>query len=284
MSSRPPQAPATPTATITLHKTKQLVCCRYWAGYHLSTTIATPAAYAPLPFAFAALTWPGGIITLMAGIIVTLYCSYILVSPPLSRLLLMLAYETLAWVDEQCNYDLQAGLNEWNGVRYYRYRDLTASIYGRPGYIATIIMQQIASIGNNVSKSQLLLCDFNLSRFERPTLRSRIPSLCLPLQASRLWRAFLPRCVTHLLCTGKETSSIMLASTKLNSRCPAGHRAGVRPGQQPDPAGVHHLLWPAGAHPVPAAGHPYPAFRQLHRHRLHYHLHRHRHGPQHLQR
>jgi len=94
----------------------------YHAGYHLSTTIATPAAYAPLPFAFAALTWSGGIITLLAGLVVTFYCSCIL-----------------------------AGLNEWNGIRYYRYRDLSASILGRKGWWATLIMQQIASIGNNLS-------------------------------------------------------------------------------------------------------------------------------------
>lgn len=53
---------------------------QWWhAAWHMSTTIATPAAYAPLPAAFAALTWPGGIIVLLAGIAVTQYCSYILV-------------------------------------------------------------------------------------------------------------------------------------------------------------------------------------------------------------
>lgn len=51
----------------------------------------------------------------------------------------------------------QAGLNEWNGIRYYRYRDLTQSIYGRPGFWATLVMQQIASIGNNISESIPLL-------------------------------------------------------------------------------------------------------------------------------
>ena len=30
------------------------------AGFHLSTTIITPAAYAPLAYAFASLTWGGG--------------------------------------------------------------------------------------------------------------------------------------------------------------------------------------------------------------------------------
>lgn len=35
------------------------------AGYHLATTIATPAAYAPLAFAFASLTWGGGLVWLL---------------------------------------------------------------------------------------------------------------------------------------------------------------------------------------------------------------------------
>lgn len=44
-----------------------LRCAGSWleAGYHLATTIATPAAYAPLAFAFASLTWAGGIIWLL---------------------------------------------------------------------------------------------------------------------------------------------------------------------------------------------------------------------------
>lgn len=45
----------------------------YHAGYHLATTIATPAAYAPLPWAFAMLTWPGGIIAFVIGTAVTWY-------------------------------------------------------------------------------------------------------------------------------------------------------------------------------------------------------------------
>ncbi len=46
-------------------------------------------------------------------------------------------------------------MNEWNGIRYYRYRDLSGSIFGRPGFWATVVMQQIASIGNNISKLAL---------------------------------------------------------------------------------------------------------------------------------
>jgi hypothetical protein len=48
----------------------------YHAGYHLATTIATPAAYAPLPWAFAMLTWPGGIIAFVIGTAVTWYNRY----------------------------------------------------------------------------------------------------------------------------------------------------------------------------------------------------------------
>lgn len=34
------------------------------AAFHVATTIATPAAYAPLPFALASLGWPLGSLTL----------------------------------------------------------------------------------------------------------------------------------------------------------------------------------------------------------------------------
>ena len=100
------------------------VCTGTWyeAGYHLATTIATPAAYAPLSFAIASLTWSGGIITLLVGIAVTWYCSILLSS-----------------------------LDQWDGERYVRYRDLSASIWGPWGYYGTVIFQQIASIGNNIS-------------------------------------------------------------------------------------------------------------------------------------
>ena len=75
----------------------------YEAGYHLATTIATPAAYAPLAAAIAALTWGGGLVTLLCGIATTWYCSILLSS-----------------------------LDQWDGERYVRYRDLSASIWGTP--------------------------------------------------------------------------------------------------------------------------------------------------------
>lgn len=92
------------------------------AGYHLATTIATPAAYAPLAFAFASLTWAGGLIWLLLGIAVTWYCSLLL-----------------------------ASLNGWDGNRYLRYRDLSYSIWGPFGFYATVFFQQVASIGNNIT-------------------------------------------------------------------------------------------------------------------------------------
>ena len=62
---------------------------------------------------------------------------------------------------------VQAGVNERNGIRQIRYHDLSGSILGRKRYRATAVMQQIASIGNNISESAL--------RFPQP------PSLPLPL-------------------------------------------------------------------------------------------------------
>ncbi|PRW20662.1 GABA transporter 1-like [Chlorella sorokiniana] len=92
------------------------------AGYHLATTIATPAAYAYLPFAFAGLSWGPGLVALLIGIATTWYASVLL-----------------------------ASLHEWNGVRYLRYSDLAASISGPWAGRAVIFFQQIASLGNNVT-------------------------------------------------------------------------------------------------------------------------------------
>lgn len=93
-----------------------------YAGYHLATTIATPAAYAYLPFAFAGLGWAPGMVALMMGIIVTWYASVLL-----------------------------ASLHEWNGVRYVRYRDIATSISGKWAGVAVVSFQQIASLGNNIT-------------------------------------------------------------------------------------------------------------------------------------
>ena len=76
---------------------------RWWhAGGHLATTIATPAAYAPLPFAVSRLGWPAGMIALIVGTMVTMYTSCLL-----------------------------ASLHRHNGRRYTRYRDLAYSIVGK---------------------------------------------------------------------------------------------------------------------------------------------------------
>jgi hypothetical protein len=52
----------------------------YHAGYHIATTIATPAAFAPLPWAFSRLGWTGGVISLFAATLVTYYNSMLLAS------------------------------------------------------------------------------------------------------------------------------------------------------------------------------------------------------------
>ncbi|KAK9813661.1 hypothetical protein WJX73_002176 [Symbiochloris irregularis] len=94
----------------------------YHAAAHLATTIATPAAYAPLPSSIAQLGWPGGLIALAFAGLTTLYTSLLL-----------------------------ASLDRWDGVRRTRYRDLSYSICGPLGYWATVVFQQIASIGNNIT-------------------------------------------------------------------------------------------------------------------------------------
>uniref|UniRef100_A0A383VUM2 Amino acid transporter transmembrane domain-containing protein n=2 Tax=Tetradesmus obliquus TaxID=3088 RepID=A0A383VUM2_TETOB len=94
----------------------------YHAGYHLATTIATPAAYAPLPWAFAMLTWPGGIIAFVIGVVITWYNSLLL-----------------------------ASLHEYGGTRHTRYKDLAGAILGRWGLFSTVFFQQVASLGNNIT-------------------------------------------------------------------------------------------------------------------------------------
>ena len=77
------------------------------AGYHMGTTIAVPAAILPLPYAFSQLSWGPAIIALLLGTCTTYYSSWLL-----------------------------AGLFNWNGQTYYRYRDLVKSIYGMfPGFM-----------------------------------------------------------------------------------------------------------------------------------------------------
>jgi len=92
-------------------------------AFHLATTIATPAAFAPLPSAIAALGWPAGVFTLVLGTAVTYGCSLLLAS---------------LWDWDEPN-------------RHVRYRDLARSIYGKKGYYSVTFFQQIASIGNNIA-------------------------------------------------------------------------------------------------------------------------------------
>uniref|UniRef100_A0A0E0M7N4 Amino acid transporter transmembrane domain-containing protein n=1 Tax=Oryza punctata TaxID=4537 RepID=A0A0E0M7N4_ORYPU len=92
------------------------------AAFHVATTIATPAAYAPLPFALASLGWPLGVCSLVIGTLVT-WCSSLVV----------------------------ASLWQWNGDKHTSYRLLAKSIFGPWGYWYVSFFQQVASIGNNIA-------------------------------------------------------------------------------------------------------------------------------------
>ncbi|KAK8674469.1 hypothetical protein V6N13_112760 [Hibiscus sabdariffa] len=92
------------------------------AAFHVATTIATPAAYAPLPFAIASLGWPLGVSSLVAATLATWYSSLLI-----------------------------ASLWRWNGKKHVTYRLLAESIFGFWGYYSIAFFQQVASIGNNVA-------------------------------------------------------------------------------------------------------------------------------------
>ncbi|XP_062080785.1 GABA transporter 1-like [Humulus lupulus] len=92
------------------------------AAFHVATTIATPAAYAPLPFALASLGWPLGVSSLVSGTLATWYSSLLI-----------------------------ASLWKWDGKKHVTYRSLAKSIFGLWGYWSIAIFQQVASLGNNIA-------------------------------------------------------------------------------------------------------------------------------------
>ncbi|KAK6940725.1 Amino acid transporter, transmembrane domain [Dillenia turbinata] len=92
------------------------------AAFHVATTIATPAAYAPLPFALACLGWPLGATCLVGATLATWYSSFLI-----------------------------ASLWRWNGKKQTTYRHLAESIFGSWGYWSIAIFQQVASLGNNIA-------------------------------------------------------------------------------------------------------------------------------------
>ncbi|XP_078164939.1 GABA transporter 1-like isoform X2 [Carex rostrata] len=92
------------------------------AAFHVATTIATPAAYAPLPFALASLGWPLGVCCLVGGTLTTWYSSLLI-----------------------------ASLWKWDGNKHSTYRLLANSIFGPWGYWFIALFQQLASIGNNIA-------------------------------------------------------------------------------------------------------------------------------------
>ncbi|CAB4291595.1 unnamed protein product [Prunus armeniaca] len=92
------------------------------AAFHMATTIATPAAYAPLPFALASLGWPLGVSSLVAATLATWYSSFLI-----------------------------ASLWNWDGKKHVTYRHLAQSIFGFWGYWSVAFFQQVASVGNNIA-------------------------------------------------------------------------------------------------------------------------------------
>ncbi|KAG6434905.1 hypothetical protein SASPL_106549 [Salvia splendens] len=92
------------------------------AAFHVATTIATPAAYAPLPFAVASLGWPLGVVSLVGGTLSTWYSSLLI-----------------------------ASLWRWDGNSHTTYTLLAKSIYGSWGYWSIAFFQQVASLGNNIA-------------------------------------------------------------------------------------------------------------------------------------
>ncbi|KAG4995985.1 hypothetical protein JHK84_027030 [Glycine max] len=89
------------------------------AAFHVATTIATPAAYAPLPFALASLGWPLGVTSLVSATLVTWYSSFLI-----------------------------ASLWKWNGEKHLTYRHLAHRFWG---YWSIAFFQQVASLGNNIA-------------------------------------------------------------------------------------------------------------------------------------
>ncbi|KAL9258483.1 GABA transporter 1-like protein [Drosera capensis] len=92
------------------------------AAFHVATTIATPAAYAPLPFALASLGWSLGVCSLVSATLASWYSSLLL-----------------------------ASLWEWNGKKHITYQQLAESIFGSWGYWSVAFCQQVASLGNNIA-------------------------------------------------------------------------------------------------------------------------------------
>ncbi|KAJ0927301.1 putative amino acid transporter, transmembrane domain-containing protein [Helianthus annuus] len=92
------------------------------AAFHVATTIATPAAYAPLPFAVSSLGWSLGVLSLVGATLTTWYSSILI-----------------------------ASLWKWDGKKHTTYRHLACSIYGNWGYWSIAFFQQVASLGNNIA-------------------------------------------------------------------------------------------------------------------------------------
>ncbi|KAG6533205.1 hypothetical protein ZIOFF_007071 [Zingiber officinale] len=120
------------------------------AAFHVATTIATPAAYAPLPFALASLGWPLGVGSLVLGTLTTWYSSL-----------------------------LVASLWQWDGKKHSTYRLLGKSIYGSWGYWFITMFQQIASLGNNIAIQIAAGSSLKARQPTLPMISQSIPFLIL---------------------------------------------------------------------------------------------------------
>ncbi|KAE8787414.1 Transmembrane amino acid transporter protein [Hordeum vulgare] len=98
------------------------------AAFHVATTIATPAAYAPLR------PWAG---LWVSSAVLFVHLPYYGVNSLLGYLLMVRLAVASLW--------------QWNGEKHASYRLLAHSILGPWGYWYVSFFQQVASVGNNIA-------------------------------------------------------------------------------------------------------------------------------------
>ncbi|KAJ9547814.1 hypothetical protein OSB04_020357 [Centaurea solstitialis] len=110
------------------------------AAFHVATTIATPAAYAPLPFAVSSLGWPLGVVSLVGATLTTWYSSVLIAS---------------LWKWDGKNHTLTEILLVAFMLSFSSFNHLlTFIVYGLQGnwgYWSIAFFQQVASLGNNIA-------------------------------------------------------------------------------------------------------------------------------------
>ncbi|KAH7577629.1 hypothetical protein JRO89_XS01G0277600 [Xanthoceras sorbifolium] len=138
------------------------------AAFHVATTIATPAAYAPLPFALASLGWVLGVSSLVGATVATWYSSLLIASLWGWNGKKQITYRHLAHsIFVRMRFDLVADF-ESSVQRKGLYGCCNvalvtpASLYARNhitydylsrfwGYWCIAFFQQVASLGNNIA-------------------------------------------------------------------------------------------------------------------------------------